>query len=172
MAAERAVHDTELGELPRVKSQVLTAYDRELLSNVRKRPRTYLLDGSFVAHTAFITGLEAGAGWMPLRGFREFLLAKIGTESSLAWPGLVPWLVEPIGHKDVSFRGLGDDLDAAATTRLNELLDEFLAIREARDGLTQIFGEYLAVPPTPWLQLRRHAGSRTSRGCTSSPQQL
>jgi hypothetical protein len=44
---------------------------------------------------------------------------------------------------------LGHDLDAAATTRLDELLDEFLAIRDHRDGLIQTFGAYLAM-------LRRH----------------
>lgn len=88
------------GDRACVRSQVVTAYYRELLSNVRPRPRMYLLDGSFAAHTAFITGLAAGAGWMPLQGFREFLLTKIGTESRIAWPRLVRWPVEPIGHND------------------------------------------------------------------------
>jgi hypothetical protein len=105
----------------------------------------FLPDESFASHMVFVMGLDAGTGWGLLEGFREFLLVKIDDESSLAWPGLVLWLVEPVGHKEVNPRELAAEVDRAATARMYQLLDEFLAIRHDRDGLAQIFGEYLAM---------------------------
>jgi hypothetical protein len=105
----------------------------------------FLPDDGFVSHTVFVTGLDAGAGWGLLEGFREFLLVKIDQESSLWWPVLVVWLVEPVGHKQVDYRKLDAEADAAATAKLYELLDEFLVVRQGRGGLAQIFGDYLAM---------------------------
>jgi hypothetical protein len=107
-----------------------------------------------------------------LQGFREFLLTKIGTESRVAWPWLVRWLVEPIGHNDTKpwqprsrpRRGGHDEARRTA----GRVPRNPRRPRRTDTGLRRVPRH----ARTPRRQLRRLTGSRTSRGCTTSTHEL
>ncbi|WP_144127170.1 hypothetical protein [Catellatospora sichuanensis] len=90
--------------------------------------------------TSFVTGCDAGTGWMLLEGFREWLQVRLDERSSFAWPALVLQLAS--GSALQSIRHLPAEAEVAAHDELFDLLDQFLVLREQHDGLRQIFAEY------------------------------
>ena len=146
---------------------------RELFASMHKRPGMYGLDGSFTQFGIFLEGCNtATSGWL-LAGFNEWLLMRLGHESSLSWSALVEWLAFP-AYRQLTTESLGDDDDdryvneqlvfppgssfsalsdadnALAVETLFRLLDEFLQVREQPPGLTTIFSEYV-------IWMKKHA---------------
>jgi hypothetical protein len=118
----------------------------KLFENVRKRPGMYFIEESYDVAAAFVLGCDAGNDWGLLIGFREWLILRLDGFNNLAWSGLVleiafpgessssPRLKQPCGHHH-------------AIETLFDLLAAFLAERNKRDGLREIFEKYEA-----WLQ--------------------
>lgn len=107
----------------------------------------YVRGEAYTDFCNFITGYDAATSYFLLEGFREWLIVQLGEESSLAWPGLVEMVVErdapPHLHSDT-------DYNALKVEALFRLLDEFLELREKRNGLAKIFSDYLAFR-SDWL---------------------
>src|ERR1700730_4277043 len=96
---------------------------REFFAFVQKRPGMYFFGESYADFCNFILGYDAGTSHFLLEGFREWLIVRLGEESSLAWPGLV----EDLAHASVS--GVSDHDTNDNTLKVEtlfRLLDEFL----------------------------------------------
>jgi hypothetical protein len=120
---------------------------RETLRKVQHNPGGWLVGPTLASHIAFALGMDEGAGGNLLVGFREYLIARIGTNTTLWWPALVLWLTEPTGPKG---RGVGDlpgDLNDRAIATWYRHLDECLSIRANPDGLAQVYADFLGVQP-------------------------
>lgn len=116
---------------------------RQLFSDVRRRPGSYGLSGSFREAVAFINGCDAGNSWGLLIGFREWLALKVGTEANLVWPVLILKVAEvAAGDSEVGMELSGAD-EAKALEVLFEELDSFLAARNGAHGASIIIARYL-----------------------------
>jgi hypothetical protein len=116
----------------------------ELYANAARRPGLYGLDGSYGQFCAFLTGADAVADGLPLTGFREFLVVRLGDGNNLTWAGLVLRLAFPAartGWPDLARTPEGDRM---AVRTLFRLLDEFLTTRADVDGPARIVEEYEA----------------------------
>ena len=80
-------------------------------------------DLDFDTLVAFLVGLDLGTRGRLLEGFREYLILRLGEESSLAWPGLAIAATAP----QVAPRPRTPDDDRQAVDGLFDLLDESLA---------------------------------------------
>ncbi len=111
-----------------------------MLRQVRRRPGMYFGRGElrYDKLVAFLEGLDIGAQNTVLDGFREYLILRLGEESSVWWPGLALRLTVPHAapHPDT------DADDQAAVAGLFDLLDEFLAEFPASRGRKRLFHEY------------------------------
>ncbi|MDG4840286.1 hypothetical protein O7631_27480 [Micromonospora sp. WMMD967] len=126
---------------------------RDLFANIRNRPRMWLVREDSASVVAFIEGCnQANAGTL-LTGFQPWLVTQAGCLDNHVWWSIVAHLVEPIGPKDI--RDMDPDLDARTVESLFDLLDEFLELRDERDGLNRVFAAH--------EQWRR---SREQNGCT------
>jgi hypothetical protein len=112
---------------------------RELLAAVGQRPSAHGLDGTYASMTAFVLGCDAGSSNGMLAGFREWLIVRLDHGNNLAWPALVRHLA-PNGF----VHPLTPEADTAAVGALFQLLNEFLELREGRDGPLKIYGAYQA----------------------------
>lgn len=112
---------------------------RELLVAVGQRPSAYGLDGTYASMTAFVLGCDAGSSNGMLAGFREWLVVRLDHGNNLAWLALVRHLA-PGGF----VHPLTPEADTAAVGTLFQLLDEFLELREGRDGPLKIYSAYQA----------------------------
>jgi hypothetical protein len=110
----------------------------ELLDVVRTRPGMLGLDRSFGQTAAFVNGLNEGQDGKFLIGFREWLVVRANLGADLAWEGLVDHIASP---GQVSRSRSADD-DEHARDVLLDLLSEFLAARERRQGLLKIYDAY------------------------------
>lgn len=79
-----------------------------------------------------------------LADFREWLVVRPDHGNNLTWPALVRHLA-PNGF----VHPLTPEADSAAVGALFQLLDEFLELREGRDGPLKIYGAYQARPARP-----------------------
>lgn len=93
----------------------------------------YGLDGSYSAAVSFVLGCDAATSGVLLSGFREWLIVRLGDGNNLAWTALVTRIVSP---------GMPVP-NEEATAGLFQLLDEFLALRDRRDGMARIYDQYL-----------------------------
>ncbi|WHT16038.1 hypothetical protein N8J89_23200 [Crossiella sp. CA-258035] len=113
---------------------------RQLFADLRKRPDSYGLNGSFREAVAFIGGCDAGNSWGLLIGFREWLALKADAEANLTWSALVLRMA-------VGSTGLRTELSAADELRaldvLFEELDLFLAARNGPHRAPLIIAKYL-----------------------------
>ena len=87
---------------------------------------------------AFLMGLDIGAQGAVLDGFREYLLLRLGEESSVWWPGIAVRLTVP----HAASRPDTDIDDQAAVDGLFDLLDEFLAEFPASRSRSRLYHEY------------------------------
>ena len=113
---------------------------RDMLRQMRRRPGMYL-GGSQLGYdqlVAFLMGLDIGAQGAVLDGFREYLLLRLGEESSLWWPGLVLRVTVP---QAAPHPGNEAD-DQAAAAGLFDVLDEFLAEFPASRSRSRLYHEY------------------------------
>ncbi|WP_251096557.1 hypothetical protein [Streptomyces sp. Caat 7-52] len=63
--------------------------DRELIESIRDRPGTYALDSTYYAAAMLVAGIDLGTSGRLLDGWRDWLLARKGEESSRMWIPLV-----------------------------------------------------------------------------------
>ncbi|WP_027942719.1 hypothetical protein [Amycolatopsis taiwanensis] len=112
-----------------------TMSEREFFADVGRRPGMFVGRATYHAISSFIDGYDRhamrdGGGW--LTEFHDWVLRKRGLKSSpLVWSGEVLWLAFPDGAFRASAFDLTADENAHAISVLFELLDEFLAEREA-----------------------------------------
>ncbi|MEU9240574.1 hypothetical protein [Streptomyces shenzhenensis] len=116
---------------------------REHLELVRTRPGMYGLDGSYGNYVTYLYGYDAGTQGSALLGFREWLLLKLGRQSSFVWSSLITELAVPGASGSFGHRGLDEEQDRRAVKALFQFLEDFLQDRDAeRDGLRVIFRDY------------------------------
>jgi hypothetical protein len=87
---------------------------------------------------AFLVGLDLGTRGRLLEGFREYLILRLGEESSLWWPGLAVAVTVP----QAAPRPTTPDADRQAVDGLFDLLDEFLAEFPEDRGRGRLIHEY------------------------------
>ncbi|WP_191843256.1 hypothetical protein [Catellatospora chokoriensis] len=119
----------------------MISHFRDLFGHVRLRPGMYGVQ-TYAETASFVTGCDAATGWLLLEGFHEWLMVQLDAESSLTWSALILELT--LGTERPSARQLSAEAEAAAHDRLFDLLDQFLAVKEQRDGLRQVFAAYSA----------------------------
>lgn len=131
---------------------------RELFTNIRLRPRMWLIRDDFATVVAFIDGCNEANARTLLTGLREWLVTRADGGDNWVWWGLVAHLTEPVGAKNIS--AIEADLDARLVANLFDMLDEFLELRAERDGLRRIFAAY-----EDWHRIRHeHAGLTADPG--------
>lgn len=118
----------------------MLAHYRELFARVRRYP------GMFGVHTyrelaAYVDGCDAGTSQLLLEGFHEWLQLRLGQYSPFRWSGIVLQMAVP-GWDPQGPRQLPRAQEAAALDQAFDLLDEFLQVREQRDGLKRIFRDF------------------------------
>lgn len=104
--------------------------DRELIENIRDRPGMYCLDGTYYAAAMLVQGIDLGTSGRLLNGFREWLLARKGEESSFMW---IPLVLEDAfpGTGIHNWKQLSDSRQQPAVDHLFTLLIAFLSERDA-----------------------------------------
>ncbi len=103
----------------------------------------YGLDGSYGNYVTYLYGYDAGTQGSALLGFREWLLLKLGRQSSFVWSSLITELAVPGASGSFGHRGLDEEQDRRAVKALFQFLEDFLQDRDAeRDGLRVIFRDY------------------------------
>ena len=100
-------------------------------------------DLDFDTLVAFLIGLDLGTHGQLLDGFREYLILRLGEESSLAWPGLAIAVTAP----QAAPRPRTPDDDRQAVDGLFDLLDEYLAEFPQNRSRSRLFHEYFL-----WMQ--------------------
>ena len=109
---------------------------------VRQRPVLYGIDGTYAAAVAFLLGFDAATNGGLLSGFREWLIVRIDDGNNLSWPALVSRvLVDRCSHGGEE--GMCAACGGQAGAGLFDLLDEFLAVKERRNGMVKVFDAYL-----------------------------
>ncbi|MFD7282335.1 hypothetical protein ACFV80_36255 [Streptomyces sp. NPDC059862] len=109
--------------------------EREYFASVGQRPDMFVGKASFHMLTTFLTGYDqhairhSGDG---LAGWHEWLVSRRGRACNHAWPGQVLHIALPDGWDDIWNLPLEDEQRAIKV--LFDLLDEFAAEREARQG--------------------------------------
>ncbi len=101
----------------------------------------YLIRADFPEVVAFVLGCDLGSAGL-LTGFREWLMTRAGGGSNWTWWALVLRLVDPVN--DPSPRDLTPEMDEQAVAMLFDCLDDFLRLREEKDGLRRIYAAYEA----------------------------
>ncbi|GIH76996.1 hypothetical protein [Planobispora longispora] len=101
------------------------------------------------------TGFASAGGEGPLSGFREWLIMRLGTESSLGREGLVLQLI----LSEASFSSPSPDADAQAVAALFELLDRFMEECATEGDAANIIEKYHAWHQS-WLDTVRSSHRR------------
>ncbi|GAA3844645.1 hypothetical protein GCM10022403_090680 [Streptomyces coacervatus] len=104
--------------------------DKGLIENIRDRPGMYGLDGTYYPTAMLVLGIDLGTSGRLLDGFREWLLARKGEESSFMWMLLVLEDAFP-GTGIHHWKSLTENQQQPAVDHLFALLIEFLTEREA-----------------------------------------
>lgn len=84
-------------------------------------------DPEFGRVVAFVAGFDAATGYSLLRGFQEWLVVKVGDGHEVHWMGLV----EQVAREEGTQAG-----------RVFELVDEFLADVDDRDGRRVLYRQF------------------------------
>ncbi|MFJ4582046.1 hypothetical protein [Streptomyces echinatus] len=104
--------------------------DRELIESIRDRPGMYALDGTFYAAAVLVTGIDLGMSGRLLVGWRDWLLARRGEETSLGWRALVLEDAFP-GSEIRHWSQLTEGQQRRSVDHLFTLLLAFLSERDA-----------------------------------------
>jgi hypothetical protein len=105
--------------------------EREYFGSIANRLGMYIRRSSLTGLAAFLDGYDQHAqrhGGPGLEGWRDWLLDRLGYQSSLVWEGLVRMIALPGAGDDVW--DLTPENEAHVIRVLFHLLDEFLAMRE------------------------------------------
>ncbi|WP_433271178.1 hypothetical protein ACQPZF_11720 [Actinosynnema sp. CS-041913] len=115
---------------------------QNLLKGVHARPGMYGLDGSYPAAVNFIRGCDFGNDFALLRGFREWLLVRLGYNSSLDWSALCLRLAFEVEESGRTTDPVSAEEHRRAVDTLFALVDGFLT--DARDPhkLAAMYQEY------------------------------
>ncbi|GAB3653699.1 hypothetical protein [Glycomyces tarimensis] len=108
-----------------------TLTDREYLALIAQRPGLFTGRATYERMAQFLNGYDLGsqrAGGPGLDGIRDWLLARLGHSSPLAWTSIVLQLAFP--DKDHVSDALTEEEDEHALKILFGLIDEFLAERD------------------------------------------
>lgn len=132
---------------------------RDLFANIRKRPRMWLIREDFATVVAFVDGCNEANARTLLTGFQPWLVTQAGCLDNHVWWSIVAHLTDPTGPKNV--RDMAPDLDARTVETLFDLLDEFLELRDERDGLNRIFAAH-----EQWRRLREQNGCNATDATT------
>jgi hypothetical protein len=100
-----------------------------VIESVRRRPSMFLHSETFDSVVAFLNGYDAAQSFCFIGGLRERIIVRANRDSNLAWPGIVLMILE-------------DSNSPESVERLFVLLEQFIDIRDSRDGLRRIFLEY------------------------------
>jgi hypothetical protein len=91
----------------------------ELLDNLRRRPRMFIFDDSYLTMVAFVMGCDARAGGQLLEGFGTWCGGRFGErQSSLHWAALI--------RRHVAATNPLDSEDLRAKELLLTSLEEYL----------------------------------------------
>ncbi|MEV4758783.1 hypothetical protein AB0J86_27310 [Micromonospora sp. NPDC049559] len=112
------------------------------LELLRTRPGMLGVDGSFGQTVAFLAGMDAGQNGGLLRGFREWLVVRLGDGANLTWRGLILRLTFPDGCLG-GVANLSVEDEQRAISVLFDQLTAFLAVRDSADGLLNVYDSYL-----------------------------
>lgn len=104
-----------------------------VLQNIKERPGMYLHAATFDAVVAFVEGYNAAICGGFLVGFREWLIVRVDGANNLAWSGLILFALDDI-------EGRGDQL--VLIKGLFGILEEFIAVRDEREGYRRIYASY------------------------------
>jgi hypothetical protein len=105
--------------------------EREYWAEVAKRPGMFIGRTTFAGLAAYMDGYDHHSwryGGLGLNGWCEWLVARRGRDCNHGWDGHVLHLAFPEGWG----RELSEDQEQHVIKVLFELLDEFLAEREAK----------------------------------------
>jgi hypothetical protein len=105
--------------------------EREYFAFVALRPGLFTGRVTYERMVQFLNGYDLGAqraGALGFNGIRDWLIARLGHTSSLAWTSIVLQIAFP--DQDLYSDALPPEQDAHALSVLFELLDEYLAERE------------------------------------------
>ncbi|MYW42724.1 hypothetical protein [Streptomyces sp. SID161] len=104
--------------------------DAELIGSIRDRPGMYALDGTYYAAAMLVTGIDLGTSGRLLDGWRDWLLARKGEESSFMWIPLV--LEDAFPDSEIRhWSQLTEGQQRRAVDHLFTLLLAFLSERDA-----------------------------------------
>jgi hypothetical protein len=108
----------------------------------------FTLHGTFSEVCAFLIGYDLALEGGMLTGFREWIIVRLDADrEEFAWPGHV---VVAAFSGPVATEKMTSEEDAFARETLFRLLDEFLVVRNKRDGLSEIFLKHVA-----WVSAQR-----------------
>jgi hypothetical protein len=108
--------------------------EREYWAKVAKRPGMFMGRSTLTGLEAYLDGYDAHSlrhGGPGLDGWREWLVARRGRDCNHGWHGQVRHIALPDGWEHWE---LPADQERLVIKVLFELLDEFLAEREAKAG--------------------------------------
>ncbi|MFF4502914.1 hypothetical protein [Streptomyces sp. NPDC001401] len=103
--------------------------DKDCIEAIRDRPGMFGLDGTYYPTAMLVLGIDVGTSGRLLAGFREWLLARKGEESSFMW---IPLVLEDAfpGTGIRHWKSLAESQQQPAVDHLFALLIEFLTERE------------------------------------------
>lgn len=121
------------------ESRVPTAFKAALehLSNVCTRTGMFVDPDTYEGFCAYIQGYDAATTYSLLRGFREWLVLRLGDGSNLAWTALVEDVIGARRRQAAS-----DVEERAAIDQLFELIRDFIVERGDDVEAAGIFSRY------------------------------
>lgn len=114
---------------------------REIVRGLCLKTGMYVYPPTFWSVCAFIQGFDCAREGVPLNGFREWLIPRLGTGTNIGWPGLVEMALNLRGDQ----LSLGAQKEALG--RLGELFEEFFTDREQYgiENILCIYNEWLKI---------------------------
>ncbi|MBI2920683.1 MAG: hypothetical protein HYY18_06315 [Planctomycetes bacterium] len=104
----------------------------ELFAAVRAHPGMYLMNSTFGEAVAFVDGFDIARKGRPLKGFKEWLVSRLGYGTNLHWAGLVLSLTYPDEPDPKLAASKSRQAQNKALDSLFSLVDEFLSTRTRR----------------------------------------
>ena len=115
---------------------------RSLFETLRMRPGMYVQEPTYATLCAFVLGYDLALDGGVLRGFREWLITRLGDANNLAWPALVLRAAFPGAPNPEAEVHSSTASQKQAINVLFELIGEFDRLRAEPDGMRRIFAAY------------------------------
>ena len=97
----------------------------DLFAHVATHPSMYLMHSTFAEAVAFIVGYEIARKGKPLKGFHDWLVARLGYGANLHWCGLVLSLTFPDAPNPDIAVSKSPENEVKAVRALFSLINEF-----------------------------------------------